>query len=229
VSDIEKSTLIQVFEAARVFPDPEEIEHAVEKLRRRQPKTDPIELSRRVIRGTTARLTGAGAVAALPGAVPGLGMWMQITINGATLSAEAWMLLRNLTSMQLTVAGLHGHDVRSPDRRDELVIVWGLETGAILPAAEVAEKVGTRIAIKQFNNQVSGQVFKKINQKLGTTVVTKWGTKRGGVALGRLIPFGVGVAVGGSVNYLTARSFGAAAIRYYSQLLPGDQDVVVVV
>jgi hypothetical protein len=51
---------------------------------------------------------------------------------------------------------------------------------------------------------------------VSTTVLTKYGTKRGGVALGRMIPFGVGVAVGGGFNYLTMKAFKKATIRYLS-------------
>lgn len=223
------SSLIQALETMKVFPKPGEVESTVAAIRARQPNGEPRELARRVVRSTTARLTGVGAVAALPGAVPGPGTAAQIALTGSTITGETWLILRNLTAMQLTVAALYGHDIRHADRRDELVVIWGLETGVIVPATEAGKRIGTKIAVKQFNQKVSGAIFKKINQKLGTTVLTKWGAKRGGVAVGRLIPFGVGSVVGGGVNYLTARGFGAAAVRYYADLLPGDEDVVVAV
>ena len=222
-----ESTLIQALEKLKVCPTPAKIEREVASIRSARPHDDPPELARRVVRSTTTRLTGVGAVAALPGAVPGLGTGTQIAVSGTTITGELWTILRNLTQMQLVVAGLHGHDIRHPDRRDELVIVWGLESGAIVPATEVGKRLGTKIAVAQFNEKVSGEIFKKINQKLGTTVVTKWGTKRGGVAVGRLIPFGVGVAIGGGVNYATARGFGRALNRFYSDLLPQNEEVVV--
>lgn len=224
VTDIEKSTLIQAFKAMGVFPDLNGIEREIAEHRRGAPQEDAKALSKRVVRATTTRMTGIGAVAALPGAVPGLGTATQLGVSGATLTAETWTLLRNLTAMQLTVAGLHGHDVRAPERLDELVIVWGVQTGAIVPATEAAQRIGTKIAVKQFNSKVSGEVFKRFNRRMTTTVLTKWGTKRGGIAVGRLVPFGVGSAVGGGMNYLVTRSFGRALLRYYSQLLPNDGD-----
>lgn len=225
--DLEKSTLIQALEKAKVFPSPAKIETRVAEIRATNEGSDPKTLSRQLIKATTRKLTGAGVVAALPGAVPGLGTGTQVLIMGSSVTAETWMILRNLTAMQLSVAGLFGHDVRSEDRKEELVLVWGLETGAILPAKEAGTAIGTKIAIKQFNKRVSGDVFKKINQKLGTTVVTKWGTKRGGIAVGRLIPFGVGTAVGGGMNYATARSFGAALMKYYADLLPTNSQIII--
>ena len=108
-----------------------------------------------------------------------------------------------------------------------MIIVWGIETGAIVPAKEAIKRVGTKVAIKQFDKRVSGEALKRINQKLGATVLTKEGTKRGGIALGRLIPIGVGTVVGGGMNYFAARSFGAACLKYYCEMLPNNEDVIV--
>ena len=66
-------------------------------------------------------------------------------------------------------------------------------------------------------------MLQKINTKLGTTVLTKYGTKRGGVALGRMLPFGVGATIGGSVNFITTWSFGHWILRYYGQIQPGGE------
>jgi hypothetical protein len=224
----EQRTLIQALVKAKVMPDPREIERQVQTLRAGHPRADARDLSKRAVSMTTKRMTGLGVVAALPGVVPGLGTGTQLAVTGTTAGGELWVILRNLTAMHLTVAGLYGHDVRHPDRRDELLIVWGLETGVIIPAAEVGKRIGTKVAVKQFNRRVSGAMLGRINRKLGTTVVTKWGTKRGSVALGRLIPIGVGTAIGGGMNYLAAKSFGTALMRYYDDLLPSDGDVVVV-
>jgi hypothetical protein len=58
-------------------------------------------------------------------------------------------------------------------------------------------------------------VFKRINRKVATTIVAKYGTKRGGIAVGRLIPFGVGALVGGGFNLATMKAFKKSAINYY--------------
>lgn len=52
--------------------------------------------------------------------------------------------------------------------------------------------------------------------------VTKYGTKRGGIALGRVIPFGVGVVVGGGFNLIIMKGFKRAALKYYSSSGGGD-------
>ncbi len=223
----EQSGLINIFETLAVFPNPIDIEKAVQKLKAKHSSTSDPDLARKIVTTATWKLTGIGVVASLPSAIPGLGTAVQIGMTATSMTGETWLLLRNLTAMQLMVAGILGHDISEPERKEELLIVWGVETGAIIPAKEAIKRVGTKVAIKQFDARVSGEVFKRINQKLGTTVFTKWGTKRGGIALGRLIPIGVGTVIGGGMNYLTARSFGEACLKYYCEMLPNNEDVVI--
>ncbi|MFD2270883.1 hypothetical protein ACFS07_06490 [Undibacterium arcticum] len=52
---------------------------------------------------------------------------------------------------------------------------------------------------------------------MGTTIVTKYGAKRGGIAVGRLVPFGVGAVVGGGFNWATMKGFKTAAANYYKK------------
>ena len=227
VKSKQQSGLINIFENLSVFPNPKDIDEAVKKLKAKHSSLSGPDLARKIVNSATWKLTGIGVVASLPGAIPGLGTAAQIGMTTTSITGETWLILRNLTAMQLMVAGILDHDVSEPERKDELIIVWGVETGAIVPAKEAIKRVGTKVAIKQFDKRVSGAIFTRINQKLGTTVFTKWGTKRGGIALGRLIPIGVGTAVGGGMNYLAARSFGVACLKYYCEMLPGNEDVLI--
>lgn len=223
----QQNGLIDIFETLAVFPNPQDIDEAVKKLKSKHPSTSDPDLARKIVNVSTWKLTGIGVVASLPSAIPGLGTAVQLGITTTSITGETWLILRNLTAMQLIVAGILDYDVFEPERKEELIIVWGIETGAIVPAKEAIKRVGTKIATKQFDTRVSGEVLKQINRNLGTTVFTKWGTKRGGIALGRLVPMGVGTAVGGGINYLTARSFGAACLKYYCEILPNDENVII--
>lgn len=223
----EPNALIQAFKAMNIIPAAEDVRTAAAAYRRNHPELSNLQLSERLASETTWRMAGAGVVASLPGAIPGLGTMAQLAIGGATISGETWLMLRNLTTLQFTIAAIHGHDPQAAEREDELLITWGLATGAVVPAKEAGKRVGTKVAIKQFNQRVSGKLLQQINRRLGTTVFTKWGAKRGGIALGRLIPFGVGALVGGGMNYATARSFAMAIIRLYSTILPGNDDLLV--
>jgi len=48
--------------------------------------------------------------------------------------------------------------------------------------------------------------------------VRRYGTKRGLIALGRLLPIGVGAAIGGSANYLTIRTLARHADQFFARL-----------
>ena len=232
--DEQAKGLIRVFEFARLLPVPQYVDDTIAKLRRKHPNRTARELSELAMRGVKWRLTGAGVVASLPGAIPGLGTVIQIGVTGTTMGAETWVVLRNLARLQMVTAALHDHPIAHPedstklhpDRLDELVIVFGLSTGVLVPAKEATGRIGTRIAVNAFNRHVSGKVFSRINQKLGTTVLTKFGLKRGGIAVGRLIPFGIGAAVGGAMNYGWAHGFGRACIKFYDDLKPGNEEIV---
>ena len=224
---VEKTTFIDRLAQAKVLPDAAAVEERVRRIRAASPGLDNEALARRTVRSSTQKITGLGVTASLPGAIPGLGTAAQAGMLGTTIAAETWAVLRELSAMQLTVAGLFGHDTHDPARLDELVIVWGIQTGAIVPATEAGKRLGTRIVAGQINRHVSGAVLGKINRVLTTTVLTKQGTKRGGIALGRVVPFGAGVVIGGGMNWVTARGFGGALMRYYSELLPTNAEVVI--
>jgi hypothetical protein len=221
--DSEKHGLVEILERFQLLPDRHEMHRRVAEIRAENPAEPVATLAQRQVTATVVRCTGVGVAAGLPGTIPGLGTFAQVCATLGIAGGEAALLLRNVASLQYQVAGLYGHDLYAPERIDELLIVAGLQSGAVLPAREAGKRVGTKIAAAQFNRHVSGAMLRKINLKLGTTVFTKYGTKRGGIALGRMLPFGVGATIGGSVNLITTRSFGGAILRYYGQILPGGE------
>ena len=64
---------------------------------------------------------GSAASAQRLARVSRVGTGVQIATTAASISGETWFLLRNLTTMQLIVAGLHGHQVQHPHDSDEIV------------------------------------------------------------------------------------------------------------
>jgi hypothetical protein len=219
----EKRGLVEILTRLQLLPDRQAVADRVEQVRAQNPGASVAMLAKKDVNATVVRCTGVGVVAGLPGTIPGLGTFAQACATLGIAGGEAAILLRNVAQLQYTVAGLYGHDLHAPERIDELLIIAGLQSGAVLPAREAGKRVGTKIAANQFNRHVSGALLKKINTKLGTTVLTKYGTKRGGVALGRMLPFGVGATIGGGVNLVMTKSFGRAILRYYGQIQPGGE------
>jgi len=63
-------------------------------------------------------------------------------------------------------------------------------------------------------------VLRGINSSAGRTIVTKYGTKRGVVALGTALPFGIGAAAGGDANHAIVRLLARHADKFFKNLPP---------
>jgi len=160
------------------------------------------------------KYTSVGVATALPSIIPGLGTGAQIAIEGAAISTDLALMLRFMGSMTVGIGLIYKRDVETSFNQD-FVRVLGLWCGVLKAAEKASKRVATKIAVAQFN-KMPAKIFQKINQKVGTTILTKYGTKRGGIAIGRLIPFGVGALVGGLYNRYVMKSFKKKAIIFYS-------------
>lgn len=158
-----------------------------------------------------------GAAAGGAAALPGVGTAASLTLAAADLG---WTTMR-LADLVLTVAALHGHEEADIDERR----MWVL---AVLAGGSTSTKVATKLA-KEVGKGLGGKATRaipaatlsSINKVLGRTIITKYGTKRGAIAIGRLLPFGIGAAIGGSLNFATVRAVTRGADKFFS-LLSGD-------
>ena len=156
-----------------------------------------------------------GAATALPSAIPGIGTKAQLAVEVGSVSINIGFMLRCMARMVAGVATIYGHDIRKSFTHD-FVKVLALWCGVLCPAREATTRVATKVALAQFK-KVPAQIFAKINRKVGTTIITKYGMKRGVIAVGRLIPFGLGSIVGGGFNYAVMRGFKRWTINYYTE------------
>ena len=62
---------------------------------------------------------------------------------------------------------------------------------------------------------VTIDALRRINAALVAQVLRKWGARRGAATLGKLLPFGIGAAVGGSANYLLLRELSKQADDFF--------------
>lgn len=158
--------------------------------------------------------TSVGIATALPSSIPGIGTAAQIAIEAGTITGDLVLMLRWMGKLCMGISIIYGNDPKKSINQD-LINILGIWCGVIDAIKNATTRVGTKVAVAQFNKHVSGKVLNKVNQRVGTTIVTKYGTKRGGIALGKLIPFGVGAAIAGGFNYFTFNGFMKSAIDYY--------------
>lgn len=200
---------------SKLAPDPEKVAEWIREVRDENPLLNNDELADFVGDKIVWIYTSQGAALALPGAVPGLGTVVQISTEVGAASVDVALMIRNQSYLVFALGAIYGFHSRETLVQDTLICI-GLWTNALNLTKNGTIRVGTKIAEANFKKHFPGKVLQVINRKVSTTVVTKYGTKRGGVALGKLIPFGVGVLIGGGFNYITMKNFKRRTIEYFS-------------
>lgn len=199
----------------RLAPDPEKVSAWVESLRAKNEGITNDGLARYVTRHVRRVFTGQGAALALPGAIPGLGTMVQLGTEVGMASTDVALMLRHQTYLVFAIGHCYGITDRDILIQDTLLCI-GLWTNALSLTRGGEIRMGDEVVDANFHRHFPARVLQLLNKKVGTAIITKYGTKRGGVAIGKLIPFGVGVAVGGGFNYVTMTRFSSRATTYLS-------------
>ena len=198
-----------------VMPSFATIRNEVEALRNANPDKSPKELAGAYLKKTRTKYTSVGVVSALPGVIPGLGTVAQIAIEAGAVSADVLLMLRWMAALSYGTGLIYGKDIEA-DFEDEFTVMLGIWAEVVVPEKAGLAK-GEKLSVNHFDKHITDRIRNRMNQKIGRKLITKYGSKRGGVALGTLIPFGIGAVVGGTFNYFTIDKFGKAANDYFSK------------
>jgi hypothetical protein len=155
-----------------------------------------------------------GASAGGVAAVPGLGTASYVA---AYVAEFGYFTLRS-GELILTIGALYGHSEASVEEQRAWilsVLIYG--TTASEGFTRLAGEVGKGLG-KKATTKIPMSVLKAINSSAGRTIVTKYGTKRGVVALGRALPFGIGMAIGGGANYAGVHLMARHADKFFDNL-----------
>jgi len=196
-------------------PDPKAVENWVKEVRRENPELDRESLAEYIGDYLVWTYAKQGAALALPGAIPGLGTIVQLATEIGATSADVALMVRNQAYLVFALGHCYGFEARQTLIQDTLICM-GLWTNALSITKSGTVRMGAKIAEANFKKRFPAEVLQAINRKVGTTILTKYGTKRGGVALGTLIPFGVGTVVGGGFNYVVMKRFSSATRKYFT-------------
>lgn len=155
-----------------------------------------------------------GAVAGGAAALPAVGMAAVLAMS----ASEFGVFTMRCSELILTIGAIHGHtDVTVEEQRVWIMYVLLFGSGAAESFNKLASEVGKRLG-KKAVHAVPTTMIRAINRAAGRTIVTKYGTKRGVVALGRAMPFGVGAVIGAGANYGGVRLLGRHADRFFKNL-----------
>lgn len=187
-------------------------DYAESRLRTHKTPEDAI---RRIVREVTVEAGGVGFVTGLGGIVTTLAA---LPIN---ISAQAVLNAR----MVAAIAYLRGWDISDEAVKISiLVAIAGGSPNAVL--REFGIKVGQGVA-KTAIKRIPIEAIRAINKKVGFMLLAKYGTKRGAVALVRLVPVAGGV-VGGTFDAAFVRTVAVLAKKAFPAVDSADSDSIYV-
>lgn len=176
----------------RAVTIPSERIHAhVASLRRRNPEASPAQIIGMLEKEYLLIIQGAGGAVGAAAAAPGVGTGVAFTLTASDVAT----FFAASSAFALGVASVHGIDVQDTDRRRALLLatVLGEQGGEIV--GDAAGISGVHFARTLLTRMPSGTV-KKVNSTLTKRLVRHQAAKQGGLLFGRLLPFGIGAAVG---------------------------------
>ncbi|HEY1419249.1 MAG TPA: hypothetical protein VGG90_00905 [Candidatus Dormibacteraeota bacterium] len=194
----------------------------VERLRAVHPRHTNDQLALALIRSTRRRVAMTGAVSGAVSIAPGLGTLLAV----GTITSQSLYALEQEVELVLGVAMIFGHELSGSDERVlEALVVVGITSGAVKVREEILVAGGERIALAAFRRLPStilvhggGRVMTRILARFATSGVAK--------VAARVVPLGVGVAVGAGFDWVTVTGLGRAAMKYYGPGGPGAKPLL---
>lgn len=167
-----------------------------------------------LIRTYSRELAAIGAVTGGAAAAPGIGTVASLSAAAVELGA----FTVRAADLILSIAAVHGHTEPSVEERRAWVLsILAFGNSASKMFARLAGEAGRGLGAKA-TARIPAEVLRQVNRKIGRTIVTKYGTKRGAIALGRALPLGIGAAIGGAANFGLARAIGRQADSFFAQM-----------
>ncbi len=187
----------------------------VARVRRGRPDASPQQVVD--VLGSLYLTTVAGTGAAIGGmaAAPTVGTGAALLMS----AGETVAFLESSALYTLAVAEVHGVDIEDIERRRTLLLaVLVGESGA-----QLVEKAAGRSAkhwAMLLPDRISRSAIEQVNTVLGRWVLRRYGAKQSVVVAGRLVPFGVGAAIGAAGNLAIGRGVMAGVQRAFGPAPP---------
>jgi hypothetical protein len=194
----------------------------VNNLRAAHPVYTNHQLALALIRSTRRRVATTGAISGATSVVPAVGTLLAI----GTVTSQTLYALEQEIELVLGIAMIFGHELsESDDRVLEALVVVGVTGGSLKLREDVLVAGGERLAVAAFRRMPSvliahggGRLLTRILSRAATTGAAK--------VAARVIPLGVGIAVGAGFDWLAVTGLGRAAMRYYGPGGPGARPLL---
>lgn len=199
-------------------------QHALDTAAETAPGAPPEVKARLIADPVKRRMAALGAAAGATAAAPGVGTSAAV----GALVAELGVVALQVTDMVMATGAAYGYTEASPEERRAWVLaVLAFGDDAAEEFATLARDMGLKLgdghALELAGEAIGGgagqvatiDALRRINTTLVTQVLKKWGTRRGAATLGKLLPFGIGAAVGGSANFLLLRELAKQTEQFF--------------
>lgn len=155
---------------------------------------------------------GSGGIAALPGAGTGTAI--------ATLGLDIGLVTMRLADMIMTIGVLRGETQASIEERKTWVLsVLAFGDGAAAGVGKLASDVGKNLRAGSMGEVSVGGV-KVLNKNLASRLIRRFGATEAAERFGRLMPFGIGAAIGAGLNGMTVHKVAQHADRFFREQGP---------
>lgn len=162
----------------------------VDRLRARNPESTPEQILALLEKEFARVVASTGAAVGAAAAIPAVGT---ATAAALTVSDLATFFAAS-AAYTLAVAEVHGIEVDDVERRRALVLasVLGEDGTNALTSVGISPVAWGRVLVAA----APSNTIKRVNKVLTGRFLKRYVAKQSGLALGRLVPFGVGAAVG---------------------------------
>jgi hypothetical protein len=177
-----------------------------------RPDLDAAALARALIRERSRRGGASGLATGLPSLFVGVGTAVEV----AAALADAAMVTYNEVSLVLALAHLRGRDLADVEaRRLEVLLAIGMHRGAVRRRSDGMLQAGSDRLDPARLDALPEAVVGRINRALADRVIAKVVRRRAAVLAGRLLPFGVGVAVATVEDFRSVGGVGRTALKLF--------------
>ncbi|WP_319437621.1 hypothetical protein [Mycobacterium sp. RTGN5] len=206
---IERSTRVQA-PAVRAY---------VARLRRAHPEATPADIVAKLEKRYLAAVMASGVAVGSAAAVPGIGTLAALS----AVAGETLVFLEATAVFVLAVAEVHGIPLEQRERRRALVLavlVGDESKGAIADLLGPSRTSGAWLA--EGAEMLPLPALSQLNTRLMRYFVKRYTLKRSVMAFGKMLPVGIGAAVGGGGNRMMGKkivnnarmAFGPAPTRW---------------
>lgn len=177
----------------------------VAKLRAKHPDDSPEQIIRRLERRYLNTVTVSGGAVGATASIPGVGTITAIS----ALGADTALFIEASALLALATAEVYGISPDESERRRALVLSVAMGEEGVAALGKVAGVRGTDAIARLSGNALSVKRLTSLNRMLTNKLVKKFALRRAPVLVGKLIPGGIGAAIGGAGN----RALGTLVLR----------------